>query len=62
MICDSGVQGEALVPYISTLNTRTQFPENTKALNTVLAFVSSRKNLATTFPVVRSSVESLLKQ
>ncbi|KAL0947334.1 hypothetical protein HGRIS_013453 [Hohenbuehelia grisea] len=33
-----------------------------KALNTVLAFVSSRKQLATTFPVVRSSVEALLKQ
>ncbi|KAL1746966.1 P-loop containing nucleoside triphosphate hydrolase protein [Schizophyllum fasciatum] len=32
-----------------------------KALNTVLAFVSSRKHLATTFPVVRSSVEGLLK-
>ena len=33
-----------------------------KALNTVLAFVSARKHLATTFPVVRSSVEGLLKQ
>ncbi|KZS99153.1 P-loop containing nucleoside triphosphate hydrolase protein [Sistotremastrum niveocremeum HHB9708] len=33
-----------------------------KALNTVLAFCSSRKQLATTFPVVRSSVEALLKQ
>ncbi|KIJ17065.1 hypothetical protein PAXINDRAFT_111778 [Paxillus involutus ATCC 200175] len=32
------------------------------ALNTVLAFVSSRKHLATTFPVVRSSVEGLLKR
>ncbi|KIK92020.1 hypothetical protein PAXRUDRAFT_13476 [Paxillus rubicundulus Ve08.2h10] len=32
-----------------------------KALNTVLAFVSSRKHLATTFPTVRSSVEGLLK-
>ncbi|KAJ8595607.1 DEAD H helicase [Rhizopogon salebrosus TDB-379] len=32
------------------------------ALNTVLAFVSSRKNIATTFPVVRSSVEGLLKR
>ncbi|KAI0797837.1 P-loop containing nucleoside triphosphate hydrolase protein [Abortiporus biennis] len=32
------------------------------ALNTVLAFCSSRKHLAITFPVVRSSVESLLKQ
>ncbi|KAI0637127.1 DEAD/H helicase [Trametes polyzona] len=31
-----------------------------KALNTVLAFCSSRKNFAITFPVVRSSVESLL--
>ncbi|KAI8998791.1 DEAD/H helicase [Trametes punicea] len=30
------------------------------ALNTVLAFCSSRKNFAITFPVVRSSVESLL--
>ncbi|KAF8556873.1 P-loop containing nucleoside triphosphate hydrolase protein [Imleria badia] len=33
-----------------------------KALNTVLAFVSSRKHLATTFPVIRSSVEGLLKR
>ncbi|GLB35145.1 putative DNA replication factor CDT1 like [Lyophyllum shimeji] len=33
-----------------------------KALNTVLGFVSSRKQLATTFPVIRSSVEALLKQ
>ncbi|KAG0706339.1 hypothetical protein DFH29DRAFT_995980 [Suillus ampliporus] len=32
------------------------------ALNTVLAFVSSRKHLATTFPTVRSSVEGLLKR
>ncbi|TCD65415.1 hypothetical protein EIP91_002714 [Steccherinum ochraceum] len=33
-----------------------------KALNTVIAFCSSRKHLAITFPVVRSSVEHLLKQ
>ncbi|KAH7889934.1 DEAD H helicase [Phlebopus sp. FC_14] len=33
-----------------------------QALNTVLAFISSRKHLATTFPVVRSSVEGLLKR
>ncbi|KAH7919907.1 P-loop containing nucleoside triphosphate hydrolase protein [Leucogyrophana mollusca] len=32
------------------------------ALNTVLAFVSSRKHMATTFPAVRSSVEGLLKR
>ncbi|KAI6043047.1 P-loop containing nucleoside triphosphate hydrolase protein [Pisolithus marmoratus] len=32
------------------------------ALNTVLAFVSSRKHLATTFQMVRSSVEGLLKR
>ncbi|KAJ7445770.1 P-loop containing nucleoside triphosphate hydrolase protein [Mycena galericulata] len=32
-----------------------------KALNTVLAFVSSRKQLATSFHTIRSSVESLLK-
>ncbi|TDL27249.1 DEAD/H helicase [Rickenella mellea] len=32
-----------------------------KALNTVVAFCSSRKHLAVTFPVVRSSVEALLK-
>ncbi|THH10272.1 hypothetical protein EW145_g1433 [Phellinidium pouzarii] len=31
------------------------------ALNTVLAFCSSRKQLAITFPVVRSSVEALLR-
>ncbi|KAL5490199.1 HRQ1 [Sanghuangporus weigelae] len=31
-----------------------------KALNTVLAFCASRKHLAITFPVVRSSVERLL--
>ncbi|KAG5716255.1 putative ATP-dependent helicase HRQ1 [Termitomyces sp. T112] len=33
-----------------------------KAINTVLGFVSTRKQLATTFSVVKSSVESLLKQ
>ncbi|KAL4065341.1 P-loop containing nucleoside triphosphate hydrolase protein [Scleroderma citrinum] len=32
------------------------------AINTVLAFISSRKHLATTFPVIRSSVEGLLKR
>ncbi|KAG6874311.1 hypothetical protein C0995_001536 [Termitomyces sp. Mi166 len=32
------------------------------AINTVLGFVSSRKQLAITFPVVRSSVESLLNK
>ncbi|KIK45797.1 hypothetical protein CY34DRAFT_777472 [Suillus luteus UH-Slu-Lm8-n1] len=32
------------------------------ALNTVLAFVSSRRHLATTFPMIRSSVEGLLKR
>ncbi|TRM57588.1 P-loop containing nucleoside triphosphate hydrolase protein [Schizophyllum amplum] len=43
--------------------TAPQWPEYFDfALNTVLAFVSSRKHLATTFPVVRSSVEGLLKQ
>ncbi|KAF8475426.1 P-loop containing nucleoside triphosphate hydrolase protein [Gautieria morchelliformis] len=31
-----------------------------KALNTVLGFCSSRKHLATTFPVIRSSVEATL--
>ncbi|TFK54805.1 P-loop containing nucleoside triphosphate hydrolase protein [Heliocybe sulcata] len=38
------------------------FNDVSDALNTVLAFCSSRKHLATTFPVVRSSVEALLKQ
>ncbi|QRV88778.1 DEAD/DEAH box helicase [Ceratobasidium sp. AG-Ba] len=33
-----------------------------KALNTVIAFCSSRKHLALTFPVVRKSVEGLLKR
>ncbi|KAA1474847.1 DEAD H helicase [Dentipellis sp. KUC8613] len=33
-----------------------------KALNTVLAFCSSRKHIAATFPVVRKSVEGLLKE
>ena len=33
-----------------------------QALNTVLAFCSSRKHLATTFPVVRKSAESILKE
>ncbi|KAG2076017.1 DEAD H helicase [Suillus decipiens] len=32
------------------------------ALNTVLTFVSSRRNLAITFPVIRSSAEGLLKR
>ncbi|KAI5124321.1 hypothetical protein M0805_008928 [Coniferiporia weirii] len=40
-----------------------EWPEYfTDALNTVLAFCSSRKHLAITFPVVRSSVEALLKR
>ncbi|KAI0703572.1 P-loop containing nucleoside triphosphate hydrolase protein [Cytidiella melzeri] len=38
------------------------FQELFKALNTVLAFCSSRKALAITFPVVRESVERLLKR
>ncbi|PIL23843.1 hypothetical protein GSI_13594 [Ganoderma sinense ZZ0214-1] len=33
-----------------------------KALNTVLAFCSSRKNFAITFPVVRTSVEAMLHE
>lgn len=33
-----------------------------QALNTVLAFVTSRKQLATTFPSIRSSVENVTKQ
>lgn len=33
-----------------------------KALNTVLAFVSSRRELATSFPVIRQSVENITKQ
>ncbi|KAF8350877.1 P-loop containing nucleoside triphosphate hydrolase protein [Amanita rubescens] len=35
---------------------------HTKSLNTVLAFVSSKNHLATTFSVIRSSVEGLLKR
>ena len=38
------------------------FLRQNKALNTVLAFVSSKNHLATTFPVIRSSVEGLLKR
>ncbi|KAG2061268.1 DEAD H helicase [Suillus hirtellus] len=33
-----------------------------KALNTVLAFVSSYRHIATTFPMIRSSAEGLLKR
>ncbi|KAF9511370.1 hypothetical protein BS47DRAFT_1298934 [Hydnum rufescens UP504] len=33
-----------------------------KALNTVVAFCSSRKALATTFPAIRSSVENIIKR
>lgn len=33
-----------------------------KALNTVLAFVSSHRHIATTFPMIRSSAEGLLKR
>lgn len=36
--------------------------ENLQALNTVLAFFSSRKSLAVTFTLVRKSVENLLKR
>ncbi|PFH49106.1 hypothetical protein AMATHDRAFT_76387 [Amanita thiersii Skay4041] len=40
-----------------------EWPEHFhSALNTVLAFVSSKRQLATTFSVVRSSVEGLLKR
>ncbi|OCH95579.1 P-loop containing nucleoside triphosphate hydrolase protein [Obba rivulosa] len=45
--------------------TTTTWPEHfqyVSALNTVLAFCSSRKNFAVTFPVVRLSVEQLLKE
>ncbi|KAF4578591.1 hypothetical protein EYR36_000398 [Pleurotus pulmonarius] len=42
-------------------NSKGKLKEGDTALNTVLAFVSSRKHLATTFPVVRTSVENLLK-
>jgi hypothetical protein len=45
------VSSEFLVPYC-----------HTKAINTVLAFVSSKRQLATSFSAVRSSVEGLLKQ
>ena len=38
------------------------FLSNIQALNTVLAFCSSRKQLALTYPVVKSSVEGLLKR
>jgi DEAD/DEAH box helicase domain-containing protein len=33
-----------------------------KALNTVLAFCSARKHMATTFHGIRSSVESMLRR
>ncbi|KAG1730617.1 DEAD H helicase [Suillus lakei] len=51
----------------STTSTRNQDKEKetagmARALNTVLAFVSSRRHLATTFPMIRSSVEGLLKR
>ncbi|KAG2133901.1 DEAD H helicase [Suillus cothurnatus] len=43
--------------------TLAQWPEYFHdALNTVLAFVSSRRHLATTFPMIRSSAEGLLKR
>lgn len=38
------------------------FSQIYKALNTVLGFCSTRKHLATTFPVIRSSVESLIRR
>ncbi|KAG1882994.1 hypothetical protein F4604DRAFT_1953038 [Suillus subluteus] len=57
----------------SATNTRNQEKEKEKetlewpeyfhdALNTVLAFVSSRRHLATTFSMIRSSAEGLLKR
>ena len=33
-----------------------------KSLNTVIAFCSSRKHLAITFSVIRSSVENIIKR
>ncbi|KAF9456135.1 P-loop containing nucleoside triphosphate hydrolase protein [Collybia nuda] len=46
-----------------TLHMGSEWPEYFhSAINTVLGFVSSKKNIATTFPVIRSSVEALLKR
>ncbi|KAF8078143.1 P-loop containing nucleoside triphosphate hydrolase protein, partial [Lyophyllum atratum] len=47
----------------TSTETVTSWPDHfQEAINTVLGFVSSRKQLATTFPVIRTSVEALLKQ
>ncbi|KAF8630387.1 hypothetical protein AX15_002944 [Amanita polypyramis BW_CC] len=47
----------------SKMNNQSKWPEYfNSALNTVLAFVSTRNHLATTFPVIRTSVERLLKR
>lgn len=52
-----GFQGNFVGSDVGTL-----FSAEIQALNTVLAFVSSRKQLATSFPTVRSSVENIIKR
>ena len=41
---------------------RDETTQTFKSLNTVIAFCSSRKHLATTFSVIRSSVENIVKR
>lgn len=41
---------------------RDQATQTFKSLNTVIAFCSSRKHLATTFSVIRSAVENIIKR
>lgn len=46
----------------STGSSCDETPQTFKSLNTVIAFCSSRKHLATTFSVIRSSVENIVKR
>jgi hypothetical protein len=50
------------VPGSQRINPPSRLEPIPKALNTVLAFVSSRKQLATSFNTIRASVENLLKR
>lgn len=66
LLCDlthqyAALQGMGLL-LCSTRPGRDETTQTFKSLNTVIAFCSSRKHLATTFSVIRSSVENIVKR
>jgi len=66
LLCDLTHQYAALQGTSSLLcsagSSRDETTQTFKSLNTVIAFCSSRKHLATTFSVIRSSVENIIKR